>query len=150
MALALVAAMLPLPGSLALAAGPGPAANDARTQVVDGVRLDAAHQLAALGEIRAAQRGAVCEPQREPVARLTDRVRARFSHGAAQDHADQRLDIGRGRDRRRPPRHSRHRLAALYVDRARLAGHVEKVSAHLRARAAPGLIEEDPIAPHGG
>src|SRR5207302_6930116 len=78
---------------------------------------EAVHHLARLREVRAAQRGAVGEPDREPIARLTERVRAWGAHPPAEHHVDERLRILRGDPRRRAGRRERG-LAALHVDGA--------------------------------
>src|SRR4029453_85893 len=63
----------------------------------------AAHQLMRLTEIDPAQRGAVAEPEGEPVAGLACLVRLRTPRGAPGDHLDQRPPVPRRRDRGPPP-----------------------------------------------
>src|SRR4029450_12592794 len=65
------------------------------------VHHHAAPELAGLAKIDPAERGAVAEPEGEPVAGLAGLVRVRAPHGAAGDQVDEYLDVARGRDRGR-------------------------------------------------
>src|SRR5439155_22980016 len=105
---------------------------------------------ARLAEVDPAERGAVEEPERDQIPRLADRVHLRLAHGARRDQLDERGDVVRRRDRRGRRRRRLRRLAGSDVDRANLAHDVVEVGADLRARIAPGLIEEDAVPPDGG
>src|SRR5262249_2935462 len=109
----------------------------------------ATHQLTRLAEVNPTERGAVAEPEREPVARLTRLVRLRAPRGALGDHLHERLAVARRRDRGWHPAGGQWRLTAPDVDSAHLAGDVVDVGRDLRARIPPGLIEEDAVFPHG-
>src|SRR5262245_62548664 len=99
----------------------------------------ATHQLTRLAEVDPTERGAVAEPEGEPVAGLARLVRLRAPRGALGDHLDEGLAVARRRDRGRRLAGSQGGLAAPDVDAAHLAGDVVEVGRDLRARIPPGL-----------
>src|SRR5262245_66122633 len=59
-----------------------------------GSEDDAAHHLSRLGVVGASERGAIDEPEREPVPRLPGGVAERALHARLEDHAHDLLDGG--------------------------------------------------------